>query len=110
MKTIFCAACLLSAYVLSFDSSVLSAAEVPATLPPELAPLARKHESDRQEVETARLAALKLAQTRYLTVLSGAEQSSGAAGKLPEVAAILKEKGERCHWRHGPRVSAWAAE
>ncbi len=40
----------------------------------------------------ARLAALKQVQTRYLAALSGAEQSSGGAGKVPEVAAILKEK------------------
>jgi hypothetical protein len=62
------------------------------TLAPEIAPLAAKYDADIKSLDASRTAAVSRIQQLYLADLNAAEKTATAAGKLSEVAAILKAR------------------
>lgn len=62
------------------------------TVAPELAPAAAKYKADMATLDAQRLAALAQAQKSHAAALDAAEKTATAAGNLPVVAAITKER------------------
>ncbi len=62
------------------------------TVAPELAPAAAKYKADMATLDAQRLAALAQAQKSHAAALDASEKTATAAGNLPVVAAITKER------------------
>lgn len=77
---------------LSICATLLAGPLTGQELGPELTPLATRHEAGIKAIDAERTVALDRVRQHYLDELATAEKTSSNAGRLSEVAAILKER------------------
>lgn len=82
----------MKAPIVAFLLALAASNAFAQTVAPELAPAAAKYKADMATLDAQRLAALAQAQKSHAAALDAAEKTATAAGNLPVVAAITKER------------------